>query len=271
MNYEQQNETTNIKIESRNEIKKKLFLKNLKKKIWTIFICIFALMVINGFVLYKVQNIETKYDNVMSEVQESREANEQVLSMLKDVKAEQQKQNEALKIVYEQKRQKAEHDNAILLIKYEGLDGNTDLGNSGKNITVEDMDRIINYYEKHTRYGTNFKNKGYVFVEAAKETGLNPIYLFAHAATESDFGTSYIANVYHNYYGINAVDNNPSAASVMGDDVDKGIISGAKWIKSNFYDNGYKTLDQMHRAGYATDKNWSKTIQSVANTSINVL
>ena len=87
MNYEQQNETTNIKIESRNEIKKKLFLKNLKKKIWTIFICIFALMVINGFVLYKVQNIETKYDNVMSEVQESREANEQVLSMLKDVKA----------------------------------------------------------------------------------------------------------------------------------------------------------------------------------------
>ena len=234
MNYEQQNETTNIKIESRNEIKKKLFLKNLKKKIWTIFICIFALMVINGFVLYKVQNIETKYDNVISEVQESREANEQVLSMLKDVKAEQQKQNEALKIVYEQKRQKAEHDNAILLIKYEGLDGNTDLGNSGKNITVEDMDRIINYYEKHTRYGTNFKNKGYVFVEAAKETGLNPIYLFAHAATESDFGTSYIANVYNNYYGI-------------------------------------KTLDQMHRAGYATDKNWSKTIQSVANTSINVL
>ena len=57
----------------------------------------------------------------------------------------------------------------------------------------------------------------------------------------------------------------------MGDDVDKGIISGAKWIKSNFYDNGYKTLDQMHQAGYATDKNWSKTIQSVANTSINVL
>ena len=57
----------------------------------------------------------------------------------------------------------------------------------------------------------------------------------------------------------------------MGDDVDQGIINGAKWIASNFYNNGYTTLDDMQAGGYATNQEWKYKIQSVMNTSLSVV
>jgi beta-N-acetylglucosaminidase len=57
----------------------------------------------------------------------------------------------------------------------------------------------------------------------------------------------------------------------MGDSVDEGIINGAKWIKSNFYDNGYTTLNEMRDAGYASGESWSKDIQNIANDGLDIL
>jgi beta-N-acetylglucosaminidase len=132
------------------------------------------------------------------------------------------------------------------------------------------MDRVINRFEQ-LNGKSGFSGHGAAFVAAAEETGLNPIYLFAHAACESAYGTSYLAQTRHNYFGINAVDNNPGAANYMGDSVSEGIMAGARWIKSNFYNNGYTTLASMHNAGYASSANWSSDITSIANTAINML
>jgi beta-N-acetylglucosaminidase len=204
------------------------------------------------------------------EVQESREANQQVLAMLKDVRNTQEKQNQALQISFKKKHEAQTQKNNIMLLKSTGLHEDMDL-KSYSDISVEDMDKIINYYDSMVNGGTRFKGKGYVFVEAAKETGLNPIYLFAHASCESAYGNSYLARTRGNYFGINAVDSNPDRADSMGDSVDEGIINGAKWIESNFYKNGYTTLESMHNAGYASGASWSKDIQSIANDALAIL
>ena len=57
----------------------------------------------------------------------------------------------------------------------------------------------------------------------------------------------------------------------MGDSVEEGIIEGAKWIKANYYDNGYTTLGAMKRANYATDPNWPYNITNIMNQSLNAL
>jgi beta-N-acetylglucosaminidase len=222
---------------------------------------------VNGYLLYKVTDMSKEYEKIRVEVEESREANEKVLAMLSEIRDEQAKQSRQIgkvsNVAYTKKLNVAH-------MKETGYSIYTDIG-SNSIISVEDMDRIIEYYEAHAAHSTAFKGHGKAFVEAAKETGLNPVYLFAHASCESDFGNSYLASTRHNYYGINAVDNNPGAADVMGDDVSAGIIAGARWIKSNYYDNGYTTLSEMHKAGYASDPEWADNIAALANSAIGVM
>ena len=88
---------------------------------------------------------------------------------------------------------------------------------------------------------------------------------------ESGCGTSYLARERNNFFGINAVDSNPNLAYDMGDEVDEGIISGACWIKDNFYDNGYTSLYAMSNGGYASNPKWASDIVSVYNDAIELL
>jgi beta-N-acetylglucosaminidase len=192
-------------------------------------------------------------------------ANEKVLAMLKEVRNEQTKQSEdiqkAMNISYNKKIQK----NNVQLLKQNGLSKYTDLGYCS-DISVEDMNAIINYYE-----ATAFQGHADAFIQAAEITGLNPIYIFAHAAVESGFGTSYLAQDRHNYFGIAAYDSNPDAALAMGNGVTSGIVAGAMWIKENYYDCGYITLEDMHNAGYATADDWANDISSIMNKAIQAM
>jgi len=140
-------------------------------------------------------------------------------------------------------------------------------------LTDDDMDKIIDSWDDRVRNGTSFKNKGHVFIQASRETGLNPIYILAHAAWESNWGNSYLAKNRGNYFGINAIDSNPDKAYAMGSSVDEGIVEGAKWIKSEYYDNGCTTLNEMiYKGNYASDKGkWINGITNIANTSYKVL
>ena len=232
-----------------------------KKTVRLLSLILVASVAVNCYSLYRISDMQHQVDTMHDEVKESKEANEKVLAMLKDIRDAQEKQNKALQISFQKKE--AQKSN-IMLLKSIGLSGDMDLG-LYTDISVEDMDRIIDYYDSKVNGGSRFKNKGYVFVKAAEETGLNPIYIFAHAACESAYGNSYLARTRNNYFGINAVDSNPGRADTMGDSVEEGIINGAKWIKSNFYDNGYTTLNAMHNAGYASGANWASDIESIAN------
>lgn len=161
----------------------------------------------------------------------------------------------------------------IMAIKNFRLNGDTDLKND-LNLSVDEMNKIIDEWNDSTRNGTTFKGKGAVFIQAAKETGLSPLYILAHAAWESNWGNSYIAREKGNYFGINATDSNPySNAYNMGSDVDQGIIAGAKWIKANYYDKGCTTLNKMiYDGNYASaaDK-WISGITQITNASIRML
>lgn len=141
-------------------------------------------------------------------------------------------------------------------------------------ITAEDMNRIIDFWNAHVKGGTPFQGKGEAFIQASTESGLDPVYILAHAAWESGWGKSYIAVEKHNYFGIAAYDRSPyESAYTMGDCVDKGIVEGAKWIKSNYYDQGYTNLSAMINLGnYASDKaHWIKGIISIMKTSYSII
>lgn len=221
-------------------------------------------LVANAYSVYKIGRIQKENIEIKEMIQRSDEANQKVLDMLKEVREAQKKQNEMLQVSTIQRRL------TINFLKNNGLSVYTDLGKH-KTISVSDMDKIIDYYDSHVRGGTPFKGKGYIFVKASKQTGLNPLYLYAHAAIESGFGKSHLAKTRHNYFGINAVDHNPDRAYNMGDSIEQGIMEGAEWIKKNYYDNGYTTLQSMKEAGYASDPSWGNKIISIANNAIEVL
>lgn len=118
---------------------------------------------------------------------------------------------------------------------------------SFKPVTEDQMNYIIDNFAKlRGNKDTPFKDNGHLFIEASKESGLNPIYLFAHAALETGYGTSSMAKKKFNYFGIAAFDSSPSSAYDMGDSMEDGIVNGAVWIKENFYDNGQISLYDMN-------------------------
>lgn len=252
------------------KIEKKISRKFIIRIVCILVLILFISIGMNIYSLTKINNVQEQIDSIQTEVAESREANQQVLAMLQEVKKTQEKQNQALMIVFRKKAEKKQQEQNILFLKSVGMNSNTDLSICS-NISVEDMDKIINYYAKHVKGGTRFEHKGSAFVTAAKETGLNPIYLFAHAATESSYGNSHIAIEKNNFFGINAVDSDPyNRSSYMGNSIDEGIIKGAYWIKSNYYDNGYTTLNEM-KEYYASDPKWADTIESIMRTSLEII
>lgn len=144
---------------------------------------------------------------------------------------------------------------------YAPVSGDTDLGRY-VNISKEEFNKWVN--EKAPK-SSPFYNKGDVFLKASEITGLDPKYIFAHAALESGYGSSHLALTRGNYFGINAVDSNPGAAYHMGECLESGVIEGAKWIKEKYYNKGRTTLNKMKAAGYASDDKWVSMIVSLMN------
>lgn len=144
------------------------------------------------------------------------------------------------------------------------VDQNSDLSNKSVYVTTEDMNNIIRHFDPN---GTSpFQGQGNVFIEASKQSGLDPIYIFAHASWESDYGRSYLARDRGNYFGINAIDANPNAAHHMGNTMYDGIVNGAVWISKNYYQEGQTSLNSMiyggKRYAKAADK-WIKGVNGI--------
>lgn len=144
------------------------------------------------------------------------------------------------------------------------VDQNSDLSNKSVYVTTEDMNNIIRHFDPN---GTSpFQGQGNVFIEASKQSGLDPIYIFAHASWESDYGRSYLARDRGNYFGINAIDANPNAAHHMGNTMYDGIVNGAVWISKNYYQEGQTSLNSMiyghKRYAKAADK-WIRGVNGI--------
>lgn len=129
------------------------------------------------------------------------------------------------------------------------------------------------------------ENQGQAFANAAKLTGVNEIYLIAHALLETGNGQSKLAKganlvnnqvvsnspiKYYNVYGIGAYDYAPLVNGINyakrcgWNSISKAIIDGAKFIAQDYIKSGQNTLYKMRwnpdRPGthqYATDINWA--------------
>lgn len=122
-------------------------------------------------------------------------------------------------------------------------------------------------------------NMGSVFMSAAKNNNVSPIYLVAHTLLETGNGTSELSNgvvvngvKYYNMFGIHAFDSDPIyygshyAAQMGWDTVEKAISGGAAWISSG-YINGSLKQDTLYKMRwdpqkpayhqYATDIRWA--------------
>lgn len=161
-------------------------------------------------------------------------------------------------------------------IYYNEINVHTDLSVM-TTINADQMNEILDYWGKIRGGNMPFAGKGQMFIDAAKESGLDPVYILAHAAFESGWGTSYYAKEHHNYFGIGAFDRNPDNAINYGHDgMSNGIIKGAKWIADNYYSVGQTSLYGMRYSksgthNYCSSTTWADNIASIMRTSYKVI
>lgn len=131
------------------------------------------------------------------------------------------------------------------------------------NYTAEELDKV---YSLMNIKGSRLAGKGAIFKEAEERYQINALYLIAHSALESSWGRSQIAKDKNNFFGIAAYDTTPYDSAKSFDDVDKGILGAAKWIRENYIDNGRTYLGNKSSGMnvlYASDPYWGEKIASI--------
>lgn len=131
------------------------------------------------------------------------------------------------------------------------------------NYSADELNRV---YSMMNIRNSRLAGKGAVFKEAEKRYGVNALYLMAHSALESAWGRSQIANDKNNFFGIAAYDTSPYDSAKKFDDVDKGILGAAKWIRENYIDYGRDHLGNKAtgmNVRYASDPYWGEKIASI--------
>jgi len=123
------------------------------------------------------------------------------------------------------------------------------------------------------------ENKGAVFLQAAMDNNINPMYLVSHALLETGNGTSDLATgisvngkIVYNMFGIHAYDSNANyygsqyAYSQSWFSVDEAIKGGAKFISGLYINNPNYNQDTLYKMRwnpndpshqYATDVKWA--------------
>ena len=131
------------------------------------------------------------------------------------------------------------------------------------NYTAEELDKV---YSLMNIKGSRLAGKGAIFKEAEERYQINALYLIAQSALESSWGRSQIAKDKNNFFGIGAYDTTPYDSAKSFDDVDKGILAAATWIRENYIDNGRTYLGNKSSGMnvlYASDPYWGEKIASI--------
>ena len=134
------------------------------------------------------------------------------------------------------------------------------------NYTAAELDKVFSLMNIN---GSRLAGKGEVFKEAEKRYQVNALYLMAHSALESAWGRSQIAKDKNNFFGIAAYDTTPYDSAKSFDNVDKGILGAAKWIRENYIDEGRTHLGNKSSGMntlYASDPYWGEKIASIMMT-----
>ncbi len=110
------------------------------------------------------------------------------------------------------------------------------------------------------------------FLDASRQSGLDPRYIVAHWAVETGWGNPNKSHIWRdkfNGFGIGAFDNDPYNGSHRFNSRYDGIVSGATWIGDNYYRGRYgqtclkkmRWNNNVHQ--YATATTWDTSIAEI--------
>ena len=107
-------------------------------------------------------------------------------------------------------------------------------------------------------------------VAIGQQLGINPVYIMAHAAWESAWGTSAIARDKNNLFGYGAYDSCPYSCAHSYSSKAESVRVVMNAVKTNYLTAGGiyyhgQTLRGMN-VRYATDPNWGNGIKNVMNS-----
>jgi len=139
------------------------------------------------------------------------------------------------------------------------------------NLTAEDINRLI---EIETRgVDSVLTGTGEIWLRAAEETGLDPLFLLAIARNESGLGTSGLAHNTNNFFGMkyqNGVQyfefsRYPNFSKEYADTIENGIMKAAAWIREFYVDKlGGVTTQGFGKTGY-NGGDYTETISNIMN------
>jgi hypothetical protein len=134
------------------------------------------------------------------------------------------------------------------------------------NLTGTEVDNAI----QSIRSDSPLIGLGQTIVEVSKREGINPFYIVAHAAWESTWGTSRIANDKNNLFGYGAYNSCPYECAWTFKSKAESIETVMPIIKANYLTEGGKYYNGPTLTGmnikYATDQNWKNGIASIMNS-----
>jgi hypothetical protein len=145
---------------------------------------------------------------------------------------------------------------------------NQDLLKPAKIPSAETINKIIKHGVDLRGGKSKLLNQGAAFVQAANESGMNPLFMLALAGWESGWGTNTISKTKNNFFSIGAIDSNPTGGAYRYDTPASAIVSAAKWIRKNWYDRGQTTIWKMNHSksgthNWASDNNWVNGVAGV--------
>ena len=127
----------------------------------------------------------------------------------------------------------------------------------------------IDVFIKASNPNSRFNGHGSGFINAGKKWDIDPVILLAFGALESAWGNSQQAQASNNFFGIGAFDSNPDNGLNYGSaSIDDGIMLGAKFMRTQYFDAGQKTLYSFFNNGgvhqYSTTPDEYLRIGSIA-------
>ncbi len=126
--------------------------------------------------------------------------------------------------------------------------------------------------DQYLAANTNLPALGHAFKTAEAKYDVNALYLLAHAMHETAFGTSYIAQQFHNLFGWNALDRDPVGFATRFPTYAQSIDFVASQIVDRYlsrdgqFFGGAATLRGMRY--YASDPAWGTSIVGIANNIV---
>lgn len=135
--------------------------------------------------------------------------------------------------------------------------------NTPSYLTAKQIDNIL--------IGTKLEGLGWAYKKAEDTYGVNALYLLAHSALESGWGTSAISNTKNNIFGFTAYDASPGQSATSFATKADCILVVAKYIGEHYLQENGKHYNGSTLKGmnikYASDQEWAYKIASIMNSA----